>query len=799
MTSITSLLQAMEQKLPEFYDLILKATNGCLQAIHDNLPPIIQSGVDIIVSLIHGIQSAENQIIDAAFEASIAFINGLADSMERNIPIVMVAVENLLSSIVRGFVTGIKNSNNDLLQTGLYFIQGFIDGILSSIDLVVEAAGRIGQAALDGLESVLRIASPSKEAYEDGEYTGEGYIDGADSTLGDVEKAGQRMGETYSDSLTDTITKEIPSMEDAMEIANSKLLSKQEAFIDQVRANNAELKKEIVAQEILNTRAKANARKGASNPYEQYAPTKKKQNDYNGMPSDARQNIQKGNEVRKEEAKVAEETATQIEAANEKSSKSSKGSAASKKKDREQEFKDETGYWTKLLEIKKKGAESSKYIDMDLQEFSKSMVDDAKQLVEDYVSSIESGRDTILSNGSIFKEVEEQDAVSLKDMQKNLEAHNKQINEYAITMAQLQEKVKGTKLQEVISQMGVESLQELKAMNNASAEELNKMVTTYDDTYAKAGAAAIYQLEGMKHNIETKLANNFGLDNVNLDKFMSVFDGTIKSLDSFVRDMTELGHSSIEGFTKAAVEDLDGKGEDEIAREGKKMADDIEAETKDDWTDLGEASGGYTADGIVDGLEAKHKDLYNAGVAAAQEVNSGYNDTLDIASPSKVMKESGRWTAEGVIVGLKSMSSKLYNAGSKAGDTVMNSLRGALEAANDILTSDMDMRPTIRPVLDLSEIQNGMNSLQGMNGSIGIGANFAGMAASQMNARQANTNILSDASLLNDLRDALRGFDGNNTINNTFNIDGSQDPRLVADEVSRRIQQQVERRTAAWA
>ena len=44
----------------------------------------------------------------------------------------------------------------------------------------------------------------------------------------------------------------------------------------------------------------------------------------------------------------------------------------------------------------------------------------------------------------------------------------------------------------------------------------------------------------------------------------------------------------------------------------------------------------------------------------------------------------------------------------------------------------------------------------------------------------------------------LADEDSINPVNNTFNIYGD-DPRAIADEVSRIIQRQVERREASWA
>ncbi len=102
---------------------------------------------------------------------------------------------------------------------------------------------------------------------------------------------------------------------------------------------------------------------------------------------------------------------------------------------------------------------------------------------------------------------------------------------------------------------------------------------------------------------------------------------------------------------------------------------------------------------------------------------------------------------------------------------------------------------------DLTEVQNGAGRISGildgvsLSGSDGL-AQMAAKGMSKLNARTDDSPVW-DA--INDLKETLKGLSGTqgDTYNNTFHIQGSS-PKEIADEVSHIIQQQVERRRAAW-
>lgn len=207
------------------------------------------------------------------------------------------------------------------------------------------------------------------------------------------------------------------------------------------------------------------------------------------------------------------------------------------------------------------------------------------------------------------------------------------------------------------------------------------------------------------------------------------------------------------------------------------------------------ASGEWFGEGLVAGIEAMWDEVYEAAYELGQAAVQGERDGQESASPSKAMIKSGRWLGEGLIIGVGKMGKKVYSAGSKLGGMATDSISGALSTVFDLLGSEELGQPTIRPVMDLTEIQNGIGSMNGMfnnNPALGVSANLNAISASMANRNQNGLN--SDVvAAINKLRGDLSNVSGNSyTIQGITYDDGSNMAELVqalirAAQVERRI------------
>lgn len=116
---------------------------------------------------------------------------------------------------------------------------------------------------------------------------------------------------------------------------------------------------------------------------------------------------------------------------------------------------------------------------------------------------------------------------------------------------------------------------------------------------------------------------------------------------------------------------------------------------------------GTLGDGLKNGLSTVGDAAKNVG----SSILGGIKGVLGINSPARTMIDAAHYTGQGLIVGLKSMMRPVANAADDMGGGVIDAMRDSLSKVSDVLDSDMDSEPTIRPVLDLSDVETGTSRL----------------------------------------------------------------------------------------
>lgn len=135
----------------------------------------------------------------------------------------------------------------------------------------------------------------------------------------------------------------------------------------------------------------------------------------------------------------------------------------------------------------------------------------------------------------------------------------------------------------------------------------------------------------------------------------------------------------------------------------------------------------FAAEGFVKGLEMQQKAIEKRMDKIADAMVKAIKKKLGIKSPSKVFEGIGVFSMEGLIGGFDKMIGGVERASEGIGDSAMNSLRKSLSNMSGVIGPDMDMKPTITPVLDLSGVRKdarGIGSLLGRN-PISVDASYA--------------------------------------------------------------------------
>lgn len=204
-------------------------------------------------------------------------------------------------------------------------------------------------------------------------------------------------------------------------------------------------------------------------------------------------------------------------------------------------------------------------------------------------------------------------------------------------------------------------------------------------------------------------------------------------------------------------------------------------------------AGTYLGSGLVIGINSKQQSVYNAGFRLGQKAVQGEKDGQKSHSPSKLTIQAGKWFGEGLVIGITSMGEKVYNAGHGIGELATQSVSQAISNVADIVANGLDSEPTIRPVVDLSDVTSGMDTLNSMwNSGVTLGAygNLRDISNNMLRRQNGNSDVIS---AINKLGKDIIGSSGNTsyTINGITYDDGSN----VADAVSALIRAaRIERR-----
>lgn len=124
--------------------------------------------------------------------------------------------------------------------------------------------------------------------------------------------------------------------------------------------------------------------------------------------------------------------------------------------------------------------------------------------------------------------------------------------------------------------------------------------------------------------------------------------------------------------------------------------------------------GGDIIGGLLKGIGNGIGSVIEAAKNIGESLLDGIKGTLGIASPSKEFAKVGMYSDEGLVQGLKQYSGIVNDAAEDVGNGALDSMSLAMSSVADTLSGDVDYEPTIRPVVDLSNVQSGASRLNGL-------------------------------------------------------------------------------------
>ncbi len=125
-------------------------------------------------------------------------------------------------------------------------------------------------------------------------------------------------------------------------------------------------------------------------------------------------------------------------------------------------------------------------------------------------------------------------------------------------------------------------------------------------------------------------------------------------------------------------------------------------------------AGSYLVDGFAKGISDNDYKAAAKARAMARKAAEAAKDELDEHSPSKVGYQIGDFFGVAFVNALDDYADKSYEAGSNMAASAKTGLNKAISKISDIVNGNIDTQPTIRPVLDLSNVEAGAGRLSAM-------------------------------------------------------------------------------------
>ena len=196
--------------------------------------------------------------------------------------------------------------------------------------------------------------------------------------------------------------------------------------------------------------------------------------------------------------------------------------------------------------------------------------------------------------------------------------------------------------------------------------------------------------------------------------------------------------------------------------------------------------------GFIDGMGSKAMSVINKATEVCGGAVQAVMDFLGINSPSRVFIGIGKYTTQGMAVGLDKYAYMAEDSASRLAENVVNNVKNPLSNIAKLVDGDIDVNPTITPVMDLTNVEQGARRLSDMIGNQDVRINArTGMLAGSVGKIQNGKDNSDVISAIKDLKEGLSNSTSYNingiTYDDGSNITNAVETLVRAARIERRI------------
>ena len=125
-------------------------------------------------------------------------------------------------------------------------------------------------------------------------------------------------------------------------------------------------------------------------------------------------------------------------------------------------------------------------------------------------------------------------------------------------------------------------------------------------------------------------------------------------------------------------------------------------------------TGKYLMLGLGNGIYDNKDYVVNNAKIVAKAAANAINSELQVNSPSKVTMKSGASIDEGLALGMSKNTSMVVTSAKNVASNATTTIQDAVTKAGDLINSSVDAQPTIRPIVDLTDVKTGAAAVSGL-------------------------------------------------------------------------------------
>ena len=710
---LNTLLLALVSYVPQMTNSGMQILLGFLQGIANNIQAVVEAGIDIAVNFINGISAKIPDVIQAGVDLILSFINGLADAIRDNTDAMVDAMGNLADAM----------------------IDGLVKGLFGGLGKIAESAMDLGKEVVSSLKKVLNINSPSKETEKIGEYTAEGYVDGLNSGKDDAIAAAEDLGLSTTGALTKGVNvglvefknhlidggnaaeefwAKFASADDAVQVVND-LDGSMENAADSSEDMRVQTDKTTESVEDLENGMGEASKAIKSNAKETKNATKESEKLFDVMDfggdvvfdfvnrfGSAFTSLGETAPLEAAYAAVEQLALVTFEA-------SETAAKASEETD-----------------------EAANNSEKKSESIAKKTVERLNKIKEAFQELRESLSGTIENQMDIFSEFDKKTELSADQLLSNMRSQISGITEWANNLQILAVKGIDQGLLQKLAEIGPKGYEYVSAFVSMTGEQLAEANALYAQSMAIPESASTQIMSSFAYAglmASQGFANGISTT-AGTEQVMAMGTNALNGLQTTLEEHSpsqatyRMGMNLVIGLNNG-IEGYSGLALIKVRLLATRILNTFRSELS-----AGRFSeiGAQICNGLASGISSNSSVVINAAQSVANNAYQAAKDALGIHSPSRKFGEIGKYSMLGFANAISRYTPLAENAAVEAGDQAVFGMHHALSLLSELLSGDIDFDPVIRPVIDMSDVDDKARRIDAMfsrSQAISIGTSMA--------------------------------------------------------------------------